>query len=136
MFVAENRDGDGGLWRGIRDQGTKMGWILDFRSIVRRNNVPPLKLALGRRAVLHDVCNERTRGVGCPKLLREVLIDLLDGDAQPAPHDFAVFDKAVHDRFRHVTWNGESNAHVPARSAKDGGIDSNEFSLEIDQGSA
>src|SRR5690606_11410218 len=62
--------------------------------------------------------------------------DVLDADAQPAPACAAKFDQLVDNGFREVRRNGEADADRSARGRKDGRVDADDRTVQVEHRAA
>ena len=66
----------------------------------------------------------------------QFLGEILNGHAEHPAAYFAVLDQLVHNVHRHVGGDGEADAHIAAGGGEDGGVDTDQLAVEIDQRAA
>src|SRR5262249_49753940 len=118
---------------GLRRDQELQSASVDLFSVNAHNHVVLAKTGLVRRPIRNDV------GYDC-SLLRfdsvfggKVRRQILELNSEERARHGAVILKLVHDLTNHVDGNGESYSLIAAGLGKDGGIDTDQLTLDVDQ---
>ena len=134
--VAQDENGDLLSGLGPGDGVLEVGGSFDGFAVQFKEDVADLEAGLVGGSALKDLADEgplpaaEFHGVG------HFGGEFLDGDAEPAADDFALFADAAHDLAGQVDGNGEPDAHVSAGPAGDGGVDADDLAAHVDERSA
>src|SRR5712692_8716082 len=107
--------------------------VLDGRAVELHDDVPGLETGGLGRTVLHHVGDEDAAVLLHPEALGQLRRQLLDDDAQPAPHHPALVDELGHDIPRHVDRDREAD---PLPGGHHGGVDADHLALDVQERTA
>src|SRR6185437_6720838 len=106
-----------------RDRSGQLPVALDRASVDAENHIAGDDAGLGGWTVALDHAHQSPARAVEPEGLRQLRVDVLDGDADAAAHHVAGLDQLLLDIARHVDRNRERHAHVAARAAEDLRVD-------------
>src|SRR5215468_2316701 len=115
-----------------RDHRGQIARARDFRAVELEDHVTRLESRLRTRASLFDLGNERALRRLETEVLRQRLVDLLDGDAQLAVARMTRLHDLILDVHRDVDRHRERKALEAAAAAEDLRVHTDHFTLEIE----
>ncbi len=108
----------------------------DRLTVHGRDDVTGVNAGFLRRRAFDDLRYQRAQGVGEPQGVRDVRCHGVHADAELAAFHGTVLDELVHHAVGHVHRNREPDADVAAAAREDGGVDADELTAQIHQGTA
>ncbi|MFM1943697.1 MAG: hypothetical protein RI897_2679 [Verrucomicrobiota bacterium] len=136
LAVAHERDFDFGARGSLAYEVTEAVIIADWLVIDCSDDVAALDAGGFGGAIAGDFGDEGAEVIFEAERFGEVGGEVLDIDPEEAAAHFACIDDLVEDGADEVGWDGEADAVVAAGLAEDGGIDSDEAALGIDESAA
>ena len=115
------------------DEIAQLGRAPDGRAIDGLDDIALQQSGLLRRRAVRDLGDHRTSitfpggNVGC---------EIAHGNADPAPANLAILNQLLHHPSSHVDRYGEPDSDIAAARGNDRGVDADQFSPQIDQGTA
>src|SRR6201998_1266938 len=105
--------------------------MLDRASGDGQDYIARLDAGMGRRAVLLHRGDERAARAVEPEGLRELRVEILDGDADASAHHAAGLDQLLLDVAGDVDRDREREAHEAARTAEDLRVDADHLARHL-----